>query len=858
MLNNPTALAVDSGGDVFIGDSGNHRVRMVSIYGNIQTIAGNGQVAPNPALAPVLPGEGGPAVAAPLNQIAGLAFASNGDLLISDIGNGRIFRLSSGTIHTLAGNATVPASIADQPALSATLSSPTGVAGDPYGNIYFAEQKTGIVREIDTNGNLKRIIGTGSPSDPPVASAFPLSYPLISPMSLATDDLFNLYIVEAGRISRYSPASPAGMPASIVTVAGDITQQVTNGTGDGGPPLSAGMNPKGVVLDSNGHLYIADSLLTINFHNRVRFIANNAITTFAGGNLPTGYGDQGAATLAQLYFPRALAIDSAGVVYISDTGDNRVRTVTHDGNINSFAGNGTAGIGGDGGPAIQASLNPPQGLATDTNGNLYVADGTRIRQVNPAGSINTVVGGGSSTQEGAAALAASLVQAGGLAVDGQDNIYIGQFARVSEVLASTQTISTVAGNGTVGYLGDAGPATSAQIAAAAGVAVDSIGNLYIADENNGRIRKVDATGAITTFAGGGTSAADGVAATSAALNLPAGVAVDSAGNVYIAEYGGNRVRVVSSSDGTIHTLAGNGLQGFAGDGGAATNASLNGPTDVKVDAQGNVYIADSLNSAIRKLTSAAVSPTPFISSISNAGSLTGGPVAPGERVLLTGSFLGPNSQVTFGSTAAPVLSASLSSALVVVPYEVSGQNTSQVTVTTDGISSNVFTAQIVSSSPGVFTVSGTGQGPAFAFDSTGASNAAEGALAGSTVSVVCTGEGLVTPAATTGVASTQNPPSPVLPVTATIDGISADVEDAYSIPGAIGVFVVDIIVPDNVSTNSGAALQIVVGNAATQPGVSVSVLEEPDSSSDSIVRKRSKPAFPDTKLRSGTHAPGLL
>ncbi len=168
--------------------------------------------------------------------------------------------------------------------------------------------------------------------------------------------------------------------------------------------------------------------------------------------------------------------------------------------------------------------------------------------------------------------------------------------------------------------------------------------------------------------------------------MPLGVAVDSTGNLYIAEYGGDRVRVVDTS-GNIHTIAGNGLEGFLGDGGLSTNASLNGPTDVKVDAKGNVYIADSLNSSIRKLTPIAAVPTPQITTITNSGSFVTGPVAPGERIILTGTALGPNSTVMFDNNPAPVLTSSLTSTMVVVPYEISGQSTSQVTVTTGGATS---------------------------------------------------------------------------------------------------------------------------------------------------------------------------
>ena len=361
LLDTPTALVLDSGGNVFIGDSGNHRVRLVNTFGNIQTIAGNGQIPPAPNVSPVFPGEGGAATAAPLNQISGLAFASNSDLIISDFGNNRVFRVSSGIITTVAGNATSPASLAAQPAKSATLQGPTGVATDLYGNIYFSELTTAVVRQVDVKGNLTVLIGPGG-----------LSYQLIQPMGMASDSSFNMYIMEAGRISMYTPFNPASGAAPMVqAIAGDITQKVTSGTGDNGPPLSAGMNPRSVAVDGQGNIYIADSLTTLNFNNRVRIIAstysgNNVIATFAGGNVPTGAGDKGPATSAQLYFPQAMAIGSQGTIDIADTSDNRIRAVTPDGNINTIAGTGTAGTTGNQGPATAAQINQPAGIALDS------------------------------------------------------------------------------------------------------------------------------------------------------------------------------------------------------------------------------------------------------------------------------------------------------------------------------------------------------------------------------------------------------------------------------------------------------------------------------------------------------------
>jgi uncharacterized protein (TIGR03437 family) len=831
MLDTPTALAVDSGGDVFIGDSGNHRVREVSVYGNIQTVAGDGQIAPSPALSHILPGEAGPATSAPLNQIAGLTFASNDDLVIADIGNNRIFRVSNdGNIHTIAGNATTPSSLSDQSAQSATLSGPTGVAADLYGSIYFAEQQTGLINKIDANGRMTRIVGTGSRTDAPVANASPLSYPLISPTALGTDG-WHLYIADAGRVSMYT--LPIGRPAHIQMVAGRVTPD-SAWTGDGGPALGAGMNPMSVTVSkSDGVVYLADSLLTLDFRNRVRKISGNVVNTFAGGSLPAEQGDGGPATSAQLYLPQALAIDPAGNILVADTFNSRVRIVTTNGKIQTVVGAGIGQTAGDTAPSSAVTLSSPQGLALDRSGNLYIFDGMHLQQLNAGGILNTIAVLGTQSPSLTAGLD-SLMPGGSLAVDANNNIYVAALASVRKISPSTGAMSMVAGTGTAGYSGENGLAKSSQIGNLAGIAVDAAGNLYIADADNNCVRKVDGAGSITTLAGGGTSLADGSKATDAALDIPIAVATDSAGNVYIAEYGGNRIRVVTT-DGTIRTIAGNGLEGFSGDGGFATNASLNGPTDVKVDPQGNVYIADSLNSVIRKLTAASAPPTPAISAVTNSASLTGGPVALGERVRLTGTALGANSEVFFNNVPAPVLESTFSSAQVVVPYELSGQSTAQLTVTTEGVTSAPFTVQISPSAPGVFTRSGSGQGRAFAFTESGMPNSPQNTSpAGSMLAILCTGEGLITPSVATGTPISMNPPSPVLSVSASIGGLPAVVDQAYSIPGTIGQFVVDLRVPDGVQTDDNAPVTIMVGDTTTQPGVTVSVKQADDSSSDVV------------------------
>ena len=245
-----------------------------------------------------------------------------------------------------------------------------------------------------------------------------------------------------------------------------------------------------------------------------------------------------------------LAMDGSGNVYVADLNSNMVMQVSPSGVVTVVAGNGLAGFSGDGGPGIYASLDGPQAIALDPSGNLYIADtfNARIRKLAPNG-----------------------------------------------------TITTVAGTGAEGYAGDGGPAASASLNLPTGVATDSAGNLYIADYQNNRIRKVTPGGIITTVAGNGAEgyAGDGGPATSASLDNPSNTVLDANGNLYIADFNNNRVRRVSAN-GAITTVAGNGESAYSGDGGLATAASLAGPVAVALDAAGNLYIADDFNNRVHR------------------------------------------------------------------------------------------------------------------------------------------------------------------------------------------------------------------------------------------------------------------
>jgi sugar lactone lactonase YvrE len=413
--------------------------------------------------------------------------------------------------------------------------------------------------------------------------------PLGIPRGLAVDAQGNVYVADSYNniVVRISPTG------TLTVVAGNSSAGFS---GDGGPATSASLNsPSGVALDAAGNLYIAD----YNNH-RIREVSRGTIKTVAGNGVAGFSGDGGLATSAKLNQPLGVALDTAGNLYIVDQFNQRIRAVSG-GTMKTIAGNGAGAFSGDGGPATSASLNNPQGIAVDTAGNLYIADysNNRIRAVS-GGTITTVAGNGVDGFSGDAgpATIASLNGPGGVALDAAGNLYIADYNnnRIREV--SGGTITTVVGNGRLGFAGDGGPPANASLNGAGGLVVDAGGQLFIADYFNERVRKVSG-GIITTVAGqgGGTLWGDGGPATSAALLNTVDVVVDLAGNLFIADVGNNCVRKVSG--GTITTVAGNGIAGFSGDGGPATSASLNSPTGIALDAAGNLYIADQSNHRIR-------------------------------------------------------------------------------------------------------------------------------------------------------------------------------------------------------------------------------------------------------------------
>ncbi|MBZ5572642.1 MAG: hypothetical protein LAO09_12290 [Acidobacteriia bacterium] len=417
-----------------------------------------------------------------------------------------------------------------------------------------------------------------------------------APQAVVLDRHHNAYITDI-YVHRIRKITPDG---TITTYAGN---GIAGFSGDGGKADSAMINvPTGITLDPAGNLVFADS-----GNSRVRKIdtAGN-ISTIVGNGMYGHGGDNGPATQASLERPWGVLYDSGGNLYISDTADSTVRKVDPQGTITRFAGNYKAGFSGDGGDATQANLNQPTGLALDADGDLDIADrgNHRVRLVNTAGVISTIAGNGKSgfSGDGSPATQAAINDPESLAYQGEV-LYISGNAgknRVRMVL-SDGTINTFAGS-TSGYDGDHHAPLATQFSHPEGVLPLSSNTVVFADRANARVREL-VRGLVKTVAGGYIG--DGKAGTSAALVLPHNISFDTAGNLYIADPGGNRIRKVDTR-GKMTTVAGNGVTGYTGDGGLATSAELNLPYGVAVDSLGNIFIADNENHVIRKVTAGII------------------------------------------------------------------------------------------------------------------------------------------------------------------------------------------------------------------------------------------------------------
>ncbi len=585
----PTDVAVDGAGNVYIADMMNNRIRKVATDGQISTFAGNGQGNYS--------GDNGLATQAGVYQPAGVAVGRDGNVYIADSGNNRIRKVSppgcsasTCVITTVAGTAAAGAGGDDGPATSAPLHTPTDVVFDGFGNMYICDYVNSRVRRVASNGIITTVAGGGQygPGGT-IGDGGPGTLAVLNnPVQIATDSSGNVYIADnVGKRIRMLQANTF----IISTVAG------TGGSGtsgDGGAATSATIYaPAGVAATTAGTFWFSQSTnVSISSSNRVRKVTAFAtIQSVIGG----GLGDGGAPSNA-LVDPRGgEAVDAGGALpdlYFADGNNNVVRRVDGTtGIINNIAGTGVAGYSGDHDLAIDATLHGPLDVAVDAVHRLvYIADTTNnvIRRVDAGGLITTVAGSGGYGFNGdGPATQTSLAEPRGIALDQFGNVYIADHDNYRVRKLHAGQITTVAGTGHSGSSGDGGPATAAWLAPW-DVVVAEDGSLYVSDYDDNRVRKIDTNGVISTYAGGYNSGfgGDGGPANQAKLAFPSNLALDAEGNLFIADSLNNRVRRVDAVSRKISTVAGDGLPGTTGDGGAATAANLGQPSGVAVDPSG--------------------------------------------------------------------------------------------------------------------------------------------------------------------------------------------------------------------------------------------------------------------------------
>lgn len=537
LLNGPTGIAVDASGTIYFIDQGNHRIRRIAPNGIVATIAGNGT--------PGDSGDGGPATRAQFNFGAGigpnLTVDARGNVYVADINNHRVRRISiDGIVTTVAGTGRAGYSGDGGPGLAAQLSLPFGVALDRAGRLLIADSGNSRIRAVDNEGVIRTFAGNGrldytGDGGPAAAAA------IGTPRSLAVDAEGNVVFSDffSDRLRRIRP------DGTIATIAGNGQFRFS---GDGGPGRFAHLfAPYGMAIGRDGTVYVAD---TANYRVRVIAAGGASIRTIAGDGRPRFAGDNGPAAQASLNRPEGLALDEQGNLYVCDSLNNRVRRITPQGIIATVAGGGTDQ--GDGVAATQAALALPRGVAVDASGNIFISEAgaNRIRRVLANGIIETIAGTGTAGfgGDGGNARLALLNAPAGLALDRTGALYFADRNnhRVRRI-AANGIIATVAGTGQIGAAGDGGPATSAQLNLPWGVAVDANGRIYIADMRNNRVRRVEADGTISLIAGLRTDPAyccDGALATLALFFDIAGVAVDNAGSVYVLDTGNARVRQI--------------------------------------------------------------------------------------------------------------------------------------------------------------------------------------------------------------------------------------------------------------------------------------------------------------------------
>jgi sugar lactone lactonase YvrE len=551
-FNNPVGLTVDSSGNVYVADTYNHTIRKITPTGSVTTLAGS---------AGSYGSADGLGSDARFNNPRGVVADGTGNIYVGDTYNNTIRKIASdGRVTTFAGTAGT-IGMTDGSSSAARFNYPTGLAIDGLGVIYVADCNNHAVRKITASGVVTTFAGTaqGALDGAGVAARF------YNPTGVTVDGSGNVYVADSSN-DTIRKITPTGVVTTVAGVAG------YGGSSDGTGSVARFSNPTGVVADITGNVYVAD------FRNElIRKITNaSTVTTLAGSIGGNGTND-GAGSAARFSQPFGVAVDGLGTVYVADAGNAMIRKITTAGVVTT--------LGFIGYP------NFPTGVSVDGAGNIYTADqfSRTIFKISSTGVWSVFAGG----------FGGDFFAPTGVAVDAVGNVYVADRGNSTICkIGRSGMVTTLAGS--VGSFGSAdGPGNEARFSAPSGVAIDGSGNVYVADTGNNTIRMIAPTGEVTTIAGtvGSAGSIDGTRNV-ALFDQPTGVAADGLGNVFVADTGNHTIRKISDS-GSVTTIAGS--AGFIGSNdGVGSSVRFDGPSGVAVDSAGNLYVADTYSNTIRK------------------------------------------------------------------------------------------------------------------------------------------------------------------------------------------------------------------------------------------------------------------